>query len=220
MNTQRINPVSAKLKRGSEHYLNGKPVYIQLDRCDGTVCICNDKSLHPNFNFWDVLKSDLKTQPKYNTTLKVVKVKPATEKQKKDTGDLNSFFDSLADNVPFNCQNCRRPLYAFNKKAKRSTCCHIIPKKDGMFPELATDPDNIIFMGVDVFHASCDDHTKWDSSVEKRVKMPIYDMALKRYQEKLRHKLSPAKQQLADEYMGLIKKSQNLLKDIQEGKAS
>jgi len=214
MNT-RIAPAT-KLKRGTEHFLNGKPVYIERDKGDGTVFITNSKERLPGDNYWWVNKADLSIAHQYNSTIST-KEKKATTAELSEKKQLDAFYNEMALKIPFNCQNCRRALYALNKGARRAVTCHILPKKEAQFPELATDPDNILFMGVYQFGSSCNDHTYWDANVESRMKMPIYEYALKRYQEKLRHKLSPAKQQLADEYMGLIKKSQNLAKDLANG---
>lgn len=218
MNTQRIGPAT-KLKRGSEHYLNGKPVWVERDPKDGTVFICDDKSLENQHNFWWVNKSDLTISLKMGSSISP-KPKKATTAELSEKKLLDAFYNEMGKKIPFNCNCCRKPLYALNKGARRAVTCHILPKKEAQFPELATDPDNILFMGVYQFGSSCNCHTYFDANVESRMKMPIYEYALKRYQEKLRHKLSPAKQQLADEYMGLIKKSQNLAKDIQEGNVS
>lgn len=211
MNTSRINPVSAKLKRGSEHYLNGKPVYIERDAENGLVFITDSKERLPGDNYWWVNKSDLSVAPKYNTTLKVVKVKPAKQKEK---DEYNEFFKSLYPKVPFNCQSCRRSLYAFTNTQKKASCAHLLPK--AIFKSIATNPDNIVFLGVDVFGASCNCHSAYDSTVERRVKMPIYETVLKRY-ELLKPHLSAKDIQLAYEYLGITKKSGNLAKDLANG---
>lgn len=140
------------------------------------------------------------------------KVKPATPAELIDKKLLDAFFLEMGEILPPLCENCSQPLNAFNRAARRAMSCHILPKS--IFEELATDPDNIVFMGVVIFGACCNDHTEWDSSVEKRILMPIYPRALKQYKEKLRPQLSEAKQQLADEYMGVIVKSTNLYKDL------
>lgn len=143
------------------------------------------------------------------------KVKHATPAELSDKKLLDAFFLEMGEILPQLCENCSQPLNAFNRAARRAMTCHILPKKDDLFPELATDPDNILFMGVVIFGSSCNCHTSFDSSVEKRMLMPIYPRALKQYKEKLRPQLSVKKQQLADEYMGITVKSKNLLKDLQ-----
>lgn len=215
MNTQRIARAT-RLKRGSQHYLNGKPIYIERDAENGLVFITDSKERLPGDNYWWVNKSDLAVSLKLGSTISA-KPKKATTAELSEKKLLDAFYNEMGAKVPFNCVCCRKPLYALNKGARRAVTCHILPKKDAQFPELATDPDNILFMGVYQFGSSCDHHTQWDANVESRMKLPIYDYALKRYLEKLRHKLSPAKQQLADEYMGLMKKSQNLAKDLASG---
>jgi hypothetical protein len=217
MNTQRIAPAT-KLRRGSEHYLNGKPVYIQLDRCDGTVCICNDKSLLPKFNFWDVLKSDLKTQPKYNTTLKVVKVKPSKKKEK---DEYSEFYKSIALKVTGSCQNCRKDLFAKTNWQRKCVSAHIFPKQT--FKSIATDPENILFMGAQVkgTECRCRCHTEWDATVENRISprfIHARNLALRAFNDHLKKKMTSKEIIMAEEYLGITAKSQNLAKDLQEGK--
>lgn len=211
MNNQRIAPVSARLKRGTEHYLNGKPVYIERDRMDGTILITDSKLLRPEDNYWDVNKSDLSIAYKRGSSISA-KEKPLTPVQVKDKGDMNAFFDSL--DVPFNCMSCRKPLYAFNKKAKRATSAHCLPKS--IFPSVSMNPDNIVFLGCSVFGSSCDCHGFFDGSVDRRMKMPIYETVLKRF-EILKPFLDDTELIAAEEYLGIRAKSQNLYKDIQEG---
>lgn len=200
MNTSRIAPVSAKLKRGSQHSLNGNPVYIERDRGDGTLLISDSPLLRPEDNYWSINKSDLKLSYKKGSSISS-KPKPPTEKQKSDQKDMNSFFDSLAGKVPFNCQSCRKALYAFNKIAKRACTAHLFPKAH--FKSIATDADNIVFLGCDFVGSACDCHTKYDYSLDKRKKMPIYDIAVKRFYEKLRVKMTPKEIVMAEDYLGL-----------------
>lgn len=211
----RFNPVSSKLRKGSEHALFGKSVWVFRDKEDGTVCICDDKSLHDEFNFWTVLKTDLVPVGKPPKPLSK-KRKALTPEQLEEQIKLDEFFAEMAKKIPFNCQNCRKPLYALNKTAIRAMTCHILPKKEAQFPELATNIYNALFMGLIQFGACCNDHLKWDANVESRMSMPIYPFALKIYYEHLRPILSEAKQILADEYMGVTKKSLNLVNDLKE----
>jgi hypothetical protein len=199
MNTQRIAPAT-KLRRGSEHYLNGKPVYIERDRGDGTLLISDSKQLRPEDNFWTVNKSDLKLTIKKGSSISA-KPKPADEKQVKDHKDMNAFFDSLSDKIPFHCTNCRKPLYAFSKKAKRSVCAHIFPK--AYFKSIATNPDNILFMGADYIGCPCPCHDYWDKNLDSRKKLTrAYDIAVKRL-ELLKPHMTPKEINMAYDYLGI-----------------
>jgi len=194
-----IGPAT-KLRRGSEHYLNGNPVYIERDRCDGTVLISDSKQLRPEDNYWTINKSDLKVVYKKGSSI-AAKVKPATEKQAKQQNDLNSFFDSLAADIPFNCTNCRKPLYAFSKKAKRSVCAHIFPK--AYFSSIATNPDNILYMGADYIGCPCNCHDVWDRNIDSRKKLTrAYDIAVKRL-ELLKPYMSKKEINMAYDYLGM-----------------
>lgn len=215
MNQQRIASTNGRLKAGTEVQFNGKIYYIEHDSEDGFVNLRDNKAGTPFDVTFTISKSEIKVAPKYNTTLKVVAKAPTTD-EKAEKKDLNAFFDSIGDKVPFNCMSCRRALYAINKPAKRACSAHCLPKS--IFPSIAKNPDNIVFLGCMVFGSSCSCHEKYDSSVEARVKMPIYETVLKRY-ELLKPYLSPKEILMADEYLGITAKSQNLLQDIKNGKS-
>ncbi|MEB0262884.1 hypothetical protein [Mucilaginibacter sp. 10I4] len=217
MNTQRIAPVSAKLKRGSEHYLNGNPVYIERDRGDGTLLISDSKQLRLEDNFWTVNKSDLKIAIKYNTTLKVVKLTPAKQKEKDKYSD---FYKSIAHKVTTKCQNCRIELFAFTNKQCLFVSAHIFPKN--IFKSIATDPNNILFMGVqgNGMQCRCRCHTEWDATVENRISprfIHARNLALRAYNNHLKKKMTAKEVIMAEEYLGITTKSNNLLKDLQGG---
>lgn len=199
---------SNKFRRGAQVLLNGKPVYVERDACDGTVFITDSKERRPGDNYWWVNKSDL------TVALKVSKYQP---KKVKPVDEYKDFFNSLVDKIPFNCQSCRRPLYAFTKAAKRATSAHILPKST--FPSIAKNPDNIVFLGCAVFGSSCSCHETYDSTVERRVKMPIYETVLKRF-ELLKPHLSAKEIIAAEEYLGITTRSLNLSADIQKGKVA
>lgn len=215
MNTQRIAPVSAKLKRGTEHYLNGKSVYIQLDRMDGTVCITDDKTLKLGCNLWDVLKSDLKSAPKYNTTLKAVKLTPSKKKEK---DEYSEFYKLIAPSVAGACQNCRKDLFANTNWQRKCVSAHIFPKDK--FKSIATNPRNILFMGVQIkgTECRCRCHTLWDATVDNRLSPQFTharNLAIKRFNEELKREMTTKEIILAEEYLGITNKSGNLAKDLQ-----
>ncbi len=55
---------------------------------------------------------------------------------------------------------------------------HILPKKKGMFPSIATHPLNYMILG-----GACGCHNKWDSSWDNAVKMQVFPIAKTRYQQ-------------------------------------
>lgn len=213
----RFNPVSSKLRKGSEQLLFGKSVWVFRDKEDGTVCICDDKSLHDEFNFWTVLKSDLSPAPK--------PVKPIPKRHKKLDPeeqqfqiDLDNFFKSLwEDKHHFKCQNCRADLFATNNSKKRACSAHILAKSK--YPSIAMNEDNILYMGVLAFGASCGCHTAWDSNVARRMKMAVYNLALKRF-ELLKPYLDDKELIMAEEDLGIREKSLNLAKDLESKKSA
>jgi hypothetical protein len=215
----RINKVSTKLRRGTEHLLFGKSVWVFRDQENGSVCICDDKSLHDECNFWVVLKSDLVPVQKPAKPIPNRHKKLEPEEQQFQI-ELDDFFKSLWDDKHhYKCMNCRADLFAINNNQKRSVSAHILPKtKEGGFPEIATDQDNILFLGCMPKGSNCNCHGTWDSTIARRVKMAIYPYALKKYIEKLRPQLTEPQQQKADEYMGITTKSLNLANDLKEAK--
>lgn len=129
------------------------------------------------------------------------KPKTATPEQKQVACDLNSFFDSLADKIPFHCNNCGTPLYAYSKKAKRSVCAHIFPK--ATFESIKTNPDNILFMGADYIGCPCSCHDRWDMNIDIRKKLIVaYDIAVERF-EILKPFMTPKEINKAYEYLGM-----------------
>lgn len=171
---------NTKLRRGTEHYLNGKPVWIYRDKGDGTVCICDDKSLYVEFNFWVVLKSDLQTAPKFGNSTLSNKPKPLNADDKQWKVSLDKFFDVQITMIPADCEECGQPFDNYSRDELRSLIAHILPKsrKSG-FPGIATHPLNRMFLGT-----KCGCHNHWDNgNSDDRVKMNIYFNAFKRFSE-------------------------------------
>lgn len=198
-----------KLKKPMELLLKGKPVKLFHHEKGSTYCVVE----FPNGESKTAALCDLELVGKVK---KPLGKKPVTKEKELEKQVLNAFYKVMADLVPFKCQNCGKMLFAVNKSTLRAVTCHILGKRDEHFPELATDPENIVFMGAYAFGSECDCHAKFDYSVENRVKMAIYPMVIKRYNEKLRHKLSPAQQDKADLYLGIVTKHTNLAKDLIE----
>ena len=198
MNTSSI-PGFVKYKAGNKVIYQGKEVFVSsTKRPDNKIVICDDENLQKGFNYDPVYPHELK--PAIKLKQGIVTKSPSPEKHA-ELGDMTAFFDSLVHKIPFHCQNCGKPLYAFTKKAKRAVSCHILPK--AKFTSIATDPDNILFMGCDFIGSPCDDHTRWDYSVDNRIKMPVYKIAVRRFNESLRHKLTDSEVVKALDYLGI-----------------
>lgn len=177
MNTSTI-PGFVKYKAGNKVIYQGKEVFVSsTKRTDNKIVICDDERLQTGFNYDPVYPYELSPVRQLRQG---ICTKPQTPEKRAELGDMTAFFDSLADKIPFHCQNCNTPLYAFVKKAKRSVCAHLFPKSK--FESIKTNPLNIVFMGASFIGCPCDCHTEYDSSVEKRVKMRIYRVALERFE--------------------------------------
>lgn len=189
-----------KIKRGVEvtRKDNGENWFCERDRQDGTILLRDTPNESPQAIYFDTVLSNITTARKAVTGLKNTQ-KPKTEKQKTEEQLLNEFFDKVGLKIPFNCENCKKPLYAFNKKAKRSASAHILPKAH--FPSVATNENNILYMGA-LYIGQCGCHDNWDNSVSKRIKMPIYKKALQQF-EKLIPALSQKELIMAYSYLDI-----------------
>lgn len=129
----------------------------------------------------------------------VSKPKVLTDEEKQFKADKNDFFSKVAETMPFNCMNCNRPLYAFNKFAKRCVSAHILPKAH--FESIATNEDNILFLGSDLI-LGCGCHDFYDASMAKRTSMKIYPLVLERF-ETLKNYLTQAEIVEAEKYLNI-----------------
>lgn len=193
-----INRVSAKLKRGQQFIYNGQTVYIELEKSFGNVLVCDNEERRLEDTYFEVKRSELEPMNKARTSIQA-KPKVLTKSEKVSKDGLNEFFDRIALKIPFNCQECRRPLYAMNKFARRSVSCHILPKSQ--FPSIATNEDNILFMGADLL-GICRCHDTFDSNIESRIRMKIYPIALKQF-TKFRHLLTDKELIKACKYLNI-----------------
>lgn len=186
---------TTKIKRGTSFVLNNKNVWCYLDK-GTTVLVCDEFNFNLQANFWDVERDELKPAKEFRQGISA-KPKQLTPKEKTKKESLNDFFDKLQ--IPFNCEECNRPLYAHTKFFKRCISCHILPK--GLFPSIATNEHNILFMGASLL-GICEHHEKWDASIDSRIKMKVYQIAIQRY-KLLQPFLSPKEINMADKYLGL-----------------
>lgn len=100
------------------------------------------------------------------TSDKTRRTQSARKEQRKDYPE---FYSELAEKIRgWRCINCRSIL-----KGNSSNIAHILAKSTN--PELATNDLNIMFL--------CENcHTKFDSNLENRSKMPCFENSVKRYE--------------------------------------
>lgn len=194
--------IPQKIKRGHAFYdtKKNKNVWVYTVRNYSEIVVCDSPDFNLTDTYYNVILSDLKVvSKKTGTSIKQV-AKTVSDEEKQYKKDLNTFFDVQALKIPFHCMNCGKPLYASNKFAKRCITCHILPKAD--FKSIATDPNNIVFMGVGIL-GGCDCHSIFDNcGAENRSKMKIYDLVLKRF-ELLKLKLTTKELIKACTYLNL-----------------
>lgn len=198
MKTQIAIPsVSAKLKRSSNPYQHkGETVYINIDRMDGTVSVAREFN---SYDVFDVLKEDLSPVRKVGSSIQA-KPKVLTDEKKAVKNDLNAFYDEMALTLPFNCMECSKPLYAATAFTIRSCTAHVLPK--GIFPAIATNPHNVIFLGAGLL-GICRCHDFYDSHLNNRKSMKIYPQVIKIFTTYLRHELSDNSLITACDYLGI-----------------
>ncbi len=189
---------STKLKRGEEYLYNGEHVWVELQKSASEVLVCWSQGRDLSDRYDTVKIADLKPVNGSRGTIKQV-VKPVSSEERKRRETLDEFFDRMGLKIPFHCQNCGKPLYAYSKKAKRSVSAHIFPKS--IFKSIETDENNLLFMGADYIGCPCNCHDRWDSNSDIRVTMPIYQEALARFETDLKFKMNPEELKQAFTYL-------------------
>lgn len=197
----------SKDKRGKQFLIveTGEIVYLNRIKESGQYFVDYQNGRYDSF--WpNELKAIEKPKSKINNTSK-----PLSSIQTQNKAIRNDFFDEVAKDMPFNCMNCQKPLYAFTKWSKRFVSAHILPK--ALFTEIAENKDNIVFMGVDLIAGVCNCHTFYDANIDNRVSMNIYPLVLKRFNDNLKPLLTSDKIIEAWEYLG-IKYTSQMLKEL------
>lgn len=165
-----------KLKSGTPFKLNNTPVWVEHDRQDGTVSVCFNEGRLLTDHYKVVKVSDLSPIVKPRTQVNKVSAK----KKEMDEKQLNDFYDKMALEMHYYCENCGEPLWANTKYFKRCCTAHILPKAE--FESVATNPDNILFMGCCLI-GICTCHETWDSNKDRRIKMKVYPKALEQFKK-------------------------------------
>lgn len=170
-----------KPKRGKEFTIKetGETVYLERIKSAVTYFVCDSPNSPLQGNYFDIHVSTLSENKKVVTGLNS-KPKLLTAKEKTEKQIMNEFFAMVALRMPYNCEECGKPLYAYNQFAKRCVSGHILPK--AYFPSVATKPDNIIFLGASILGV-CECHNHYDEKgSEYRSKMKIYKTVLERFE--------------------------------------
>jgi hypothetical protein len=179
MSTTQMPAASGRLKSGTEMIFNGNQVFVEHDDCKGNVNVCDSKERGLEDTYFVILKSDLTPILRVRSSI-VVKAKVLTKEQVAFKADLNVFFANQALVFPELCENCGTPLDAFTMWDRRCMTGHILEKNDNAFPEVATHPQNKIFIGT----RNCTCHNSWDKKgAAYRASMPVYQLALTRFKE-------------------------------------
>jgi hypothetical protein len=194
---------NTKPKRGAAFFDTQKNqnVWLYILKAGNVGLVSTDQTFEDVDQLYDAKLGDLRESNKKTVPSITSKPKALDTSEKEDKKTVNDFFDKVGLKIPFHCQECRKPLYAFSKKAKRSVSAHILPKS--VFESVKTNPDNIIFLGASYIGCPCDCHTYYDYSVENRIKMKIYPVVLERFEMKLKHLLTDRELIQAYEYLNI-----------------
>lgn len=188
---------STKLKRGVEQLYNGAKVYVEIDK-GNTVLVCDNELRRLEDVYTEVRKSELKPATKMRGTIES-KPKKLTKAEKQVKAELNVYFASQSLIFPLHCEECGLYLNACNVFERRCMTAHILEKNDKAFPEVATHPQNKIFLGT----KNCSCHTRYDGrGAEFRSQMKCYPLIIERYNT-FKDKLSPKKLAKANEYLNI-----------------
>jgi len=173
-----------KLKKGTPLKITstGESVWLASNEIKNKayyfICWGQSFEIEDRYERWLIEDLELvRETTKYSLKNTAPKVSP---EKKEKRNDLNDFFDLMANDIPFACMECGKPLYAVNKFFKRAVTCHIFPKSE--FPSIATNKDNIFFLGFDLIGV-CNHHAEWDNrGSEKRKTMKVLNIACERLQ--------------------------------------
>lgn len=195
-----INTVK-KYKRGFAFIDIEKEQQVWLYRIKSETgyLVSTDPCFENANDMYEVKLSDLKELHQKRSSNIKAKVKALSPEQKDDKKERDQFFESLT--IPALCQECDKPLIAFNSFARRSVSSHILPK--AYFKSVATNPLNIMFLGAG-FLGGCGCHGQWDTNIDNRIKMKVYDLAVKRFRQ-FQHLLTQNELDNALDYLNLRK---------------
>lgn len=114
--------------------------------------------------------------------------------------ELNVFFAKQALVFPERCEECDERLNGYTMFDRRKSTCHILPKTaHGGFPSVATHPANKMFLCCG---GGCHGHETWDASVDNRINMKVYNMAVERFKT-FESSLTPHDHNKALKYLNL-----------------
>lgn len=191
-----------KPKRGTQFYWpeGRKDVWLERVKSNTVYFVCDDANRGLGNNYFDVDVSELLQHKKAAKGI-VSKPKSLTQAEKEFKAELNVFFASQTLVMPFICDNCKQPLYAFSNFEKRACIAHILPKSAKQsvgFPTVATHPKNKLFLCA---KGGC--HDRYDKKgAEDRAAMNCYPLALERF-EQFKSLLTEQELQKAYKYLNI-----------------
>jgi hypothetical protein len=189
-----------KVKKGQQFLYNNSIVWVVHQKSASDVVI---KLIEHPWDETDIIIVNIDDLKEIKAVKTVIKQKPIKAEKKVDIREKNVFFASQMLTMPNNCENCNKTLNAKSNFAKRCVTAHILPKST--FKSVATNPKNIMFLGVGIL-GICQCHDTWDMlDAETRLKMKCYDIAIKRFEE-FKHLLTPHEYNRALTYLGITKK--------------
>lgn len=182
-----------KNKRGKQFFIVETGELVTLNRIkENGQYFCD----YPNGNYASFDLSDLREVKQNKVSSIGNKPKKLTGGQKIEKKALNVFFANEILQMPFNCENCSLPLYAYTSFEKRCTIAHILEKKK--FKSISTHPQNKLFLCA---KGGC--HAKFDNSTAKeRSQMKVYNLAIERY-NKIKSLLTPSEMVYAEKYLNI-----------------
>jgi len=104
------------------------------------------------------------------------KQKLAEQKEEGSDNKLDLWFEERRKEMTGVCAECGGKTGKHDDKFYRHSICHILPKRDNMFPSISTHDLNWIELCF--WGNSC--HSKYDSSFEKAAQMRIWPYVCKR----------------------------------------
>lgn len=132
---------SNKIKRGAEYIYNGKSVFVEISRSNGTLLVCDNELRGIEHDFFDVALDDLKpvkAQPN--------EINKVSDSKKQDDKIYNTLRVVYLENHP----KCEAGLPGCNRKANQ------IHHRAGRVGKNYID--------IHTFLASCDPCHKWIES--------------------------------------------------------
>jgi hypothetical protein len=99
------------------------------------------------------------------------------KRNKERIPNLRAWYIEQISISTWECENCGAPIPNFSDAARYGAQAHILCKV--LFPSVALHPSNRLHLGNGW---GCDCHTKYDSSFDTAGSMPVFSLALERFE--------------------------------------